>query len=152
MTRPRIILSFTAILLLLGGALAYEIVSTRPVREALRAYSELVVLGNRVDLSDESRIAAARVRCSARLLAARGLSLAPEGGIAGLPRTIDKNFQAWCEGPNVWIAPKSPRTRSGPVYQFVKEAGRWRFDGLVAIRGPQGDIIKTSEMPDLGLP
>jgi hypothetical protein len=96
--------------------LAYEVVATRPVREAVRAYTELMALGNREDLSDADRLAAARLLCSQRFRASGRLTLGPKGGIAGLPRTINKNFQAWREGPNVWICPTN---RIGPVYQFV---------------------------------
>ncbi len=67
-TRTRLVLIIGAILLLAGAALAYEIISTRPVREAVRIYSELVSAGNRTDLSDEQRLTAARQFCSARYL------------------------------------------------------------------------------------
>jgi hypothetical protein len=83
--------------------------------------------------------------CSSRYLSTRSLSLGPEGGIGGLPRTINKNFQAWREGPNVWICPTN---RIGPVYQFISENGHWRFDGLIAILRARGEIIRTTEMPD----
>jgi hypothetical protein len=148
-TRTRLVLISGAVLLLAGAALAYEIVSTRPVREAVRTYSELVSAGNRGDLSDEQRLTAARRLCSARYLSTGSLSLGPEGGIGGLPRTINKNFQAWREGPNVWICPTN---RIGPVYQFVAENGRWRFDGLIAILRARGEIIRTTEMPDPAAP
>jgi len=46
-TRTRLVLIIGAILLLAGAALVYEIISTRPVREAVRIYSELVAVGNR---------------------------------------------------------------------------------------------------------
>ncbi len=144
-TRTRQVLISGAVLLLAGAALAYELVSTRPVREAVRTYSELVSAGNRADLSEEQRLSAARRLCSARYLSTGSLSLGPEGGIGGLPRTINKNFQAWREGPNVWICPTN---RIGPVYQFVAENGHWRFDGLIAILRARGEIIRTTEMPD----
>ena len=38
--------------------------------------------------------------------------------------------------------------RIGPVYQFIKENGHWRFDGLVAFLRARGEIIRTTEMPD----
>jgi hypothetical protein len=148
-TRTRAILITAAVVVFLGAGLAYEIVSTRPVREAVRAYSELISLGNRPALSEAERaelIAAASKLCSSRYLATRSLSLGPEGGIAGLPRMINKNFQAWREGENVWICPTN---RIGPVYQFVQENGRWRFDGLVAILRPMGEIVRASDMPEL---
>jgi hypothetical protein len=133
---------------LAGLALAYEVISTRPVREAVRAYSELITVGNRPDLSETARLAAARKLCSARFLASRGLALGPEGGIAGLPRSVNKNFQAWREGGNVWLCPTN---RIGPVYQFVPEDGQWKYDGLVAILRGQGQIIPAGEMQGAGL-
>ncbi len=53
-TRTRLVLIIAAILLCAGAALAYEIVSTRPVREAVRVYTELVSAGNRTDLPTSS--------------------------------------------------------------------------------------------------
>ena len=144
-TRTRLVLIIGAILLLAGAALVYEIISTRPVREAVRIYSELVAAGNRTDLTDVERLTAVRRLCSSRYLSTRSLSLGPEGGIGGLPRTINKNFQAWREGPNVWICPTN---RIGPVYQFISENGHWRFDGVIAILRARGEIIRTTEMPD----
>ncbi len=148
-TRTRLVLIIAAILLCAGAALAYEIVSTRPVRAAVRVYTELVSAGNRADLSDEQRLTAARRLCSARYLATGSLALGPEGGIGGLPRTINKNFQAWRDGPNVWICPTN---RIGPVYQFIIEDGHWRFDGLIAILRARGEIIRTSEIADPDAP
>ena len=36
--------------------------------------------------------------------------------------------------------------RIGPVYQFVYEDGRWRFDGLIGILDAQGELVRTSEL------
>jgi hypothetical protein len=145
-TRTRTILIAAAILVVLTAGLAYEVVSTRPVREAMHTYSQLVSLGNREDLTEDQRLEAARRLCSAHYLSTRGLSLGPEGGIVGLPRTIYPNFQAWREGENVWIC---PRKRNGPVYQFVEENGEWHFDGLVAIFRGQGEIVKAADLSDV---
>jgi hypothetical protein len=145
MTQTRLVLIVGATLTLASAWLAYEIISTRPVRDAVHVYSELVAIGNRTDLSDVERLTAARRLCSARFLSTRSLSLGPEGGIGGLPRTINKNFQAWREGPEVWICPTN---RIGPVYAFIAENGHWRFDGLVAILRARGELIRTSQIPD----
>ena len=83
--------------------------------------------------------------CTARYLQAHPLAVAAEGGIAGIPRNINKNFQAWREGANVWVCPTN---RIGPVYQFVFENGSWRFDGPVGILRAWGDFVRTSELPD----
>jgi hypothetical protein len=149
--RTRYTLTALAIVALLGAGLAFEIMSTRSVREAVRTYTELVSLGNRPTLSEAQRLEtldAARAICSSRFRDSGRLLLGPEGGIAGLPRTINKNFQAWREGENIWICPTN---RIGPVYQFVPEGGHWRFDGLVAILRPKGEIVRTTEMPEQDL-
>jgi hypothetical protein len=135
----------TAVSVLLIGGLVFEVVTTQPVRGAMRALSELFTLANRPDLTEADRLNAARSLCSARYLAAHPLAVTVEGGFIGFPRNINKNFKAWREGPNVWICPTN---RIGPVYQFVFENNGWRFDGPVAILRPWGEIVPTSELPD----
>ena len=98
------------------------------------------------------RLALARALCSSGYLSRRPLSLGPEGGIVGLPRAIDKNFEAWREGPNVWICPTKRTNTLRPVYQFIREDGAWRFDGPVAILRPWGEVVRTTEMPELESP
>jgi hypothetical protein len=146
-SRSRYFLLASTLVVLAGAGLSYEVIATRPVREAMRTYSKLVSLGNRLDLTEARRLEAARELCSSGYLVSRGLSLGPEGGIVGLPRTISKNFQAWREGRNVWICPTN---RIGPVYQFIEENGTWRFDGLVAILRPHGEIVKAADLPEDG--
>jgi hypothetical protein len=142
----RMALVIGTLVILAGMVLAYEVVATAPVRQAVRAYSELISVGNRPDLSDAQRLASAGQLCSARFLAEHKLALGPEGGIAGLPRTMNKNFQAWRQGENVWLCPTN---RIGPVYQFVRENGQWRFDGLVALLRPRGELIPAKDLSDL---
>jgi hypothetical protein len=149
MSRARHVLVAICVILLLAAGIVYEAISTRPVRQAIRIYTELISVGNRLDLSDSQRLGEARTLCSARYLAAGTLALGPEGGIAGLPRTVNKNFQAWRHGADVWICPTN---RVGPVYQFIRENGDWRFDGLVALLRPRGEIVPTSELPVLDIP
>src|SRR3954451_13116352 len=100
MDRKRLLLIAAAAVALAAAALAYEIVATGPVRQAVQAYSELISLGNRPDLPDAQRLAAAAKLCSSRFLSEHRLELGPEGGIAGLPRSVNKNFQAWRQGQN----------------------------------------------------
>jgi hypothetical protein len=145
MSKARSITVAAGIALLAAAALAYEIVSTQPLRGAMRTCSELFTIANRPNLSDAERLSVARSLCSAGYLENHPLALAAEGGIVGIPRNINKNFKAWREGPNVWICPTN---RIGPVYQFVYENGGWRFDGPVAILRPRGEIVRTSELPD----
>jgi hypothetical protein len=151
-TRIRGILIALAIIALLAAGLAYEIAATRPVRESTRAFSELIAIGNRPARTETERLqslAAARELCSSRYLAAKPLELGPEGGIVGLPRTMQNNFMSWREAQGVWIC---PRKRLGPVYQFVLENGCWRFDGLVAMFvPPRGELVRVEDMPDLDL-
>jgi hypothetical protein len=145
MTRARSLITAALVTSLLIAVLAWEIITTQPVRGAVRSLAALFTVANRPDLSESERLAAARGLCSAHYLAAHPLVLADEGGIVGIPRNINKNFKAWREGPNIWICPTN---RIGPVYQFVYEAGSWRFDGPVGVLGPQGDFRSTSELPD----
>lgn len=63
----------------------------------------------------------------------------------GLPRYINKNFQAWRQGAAVWLCPSN---RIGPVYQLVKEQGRWKFDGLVGILRSRNVLVPASDMPE----
>jgi hypothetical protein len=145
MNRTRIFLISALITVLVAAVVAFEVIATQPVRGAMRTCSALFTIANRPDLTDTERLDAARSLCSTRYLQAHPLALAAEGGLSGFPRNINKNFQAWRDGPNVWICTAN---RIGPVYQFVFENGAWRFDGPVAILRPWGEIVRTSELPD----
>jgi hypothetical protein len=120
--RPRPALIASAVALVLVAVLGWEIVRTTPVRAAVLAYTELLGAANRQDL------AAVRRLCTARYLRAHPPAAAPEGGVVGLPRNVHPNFQAWTQGPDVWLCPTN---RVGPIYQFVREDGQWRFDGPI---------------------
>ena len=100
---------------------------TAPTRDALRCYTQMLGAANAEDVEAVRRI------CSTRYVANHTLKVAPEGGIVGFPRNIHKNFKAWRSGPNVWLCATN---RVGPVYQFVKEAGSWRFDGPIGTLNP----------------
>jgi hypothetical protein len=107
------------------------------VRESVRVYTELIAAANRQDVEAAGRL------CSARYLAGHPLRPARSGGLVGFPRNIPhQNFQAWREGPNVWICPTN---RVGPVYQFVHERGGWRFDGPVGILRGRGQFVAMPE-------
>jgi hypothetical protein len=135
------------ILVLLAG-LAFEVITTQPVRGAMRTCSELFTIANRPDFNSSQRLDAARALCSHRYLKAHPLAVSAEGGIVGVPRNINMHFKAWRDGPNVWVC---PRDRVGPVYQFVYEAGRWRFDGPIALIQSSGVMIRTSELAEPGV-
>ncbi|HMB02311.1 MAG TPA: hypothetical protein VKP69_01060 [Isosphaeraceae bacterium] len=135
-----------AVALALGAGLAATALWTRPVRRAVATYTELISLANRPDLEPGDRLDRARRLCSARYLRTHRLTPAGEGGIVGLPRNIHKNFQAWRQGPNVWICPTN---RIGPVYQFVPEGKGWRFDGPVGVLRPRGEFVPSADFPDL---
>jgi predicted amidohydrolase len=143
MKRTRLFFIVATIVLLVAAGLAFEVVTTQPVRGAMRTCSAIFTIANRPDLTDTERLDAARSLCSTRYLQAHPLVLAAEGGLSGFPRNINKNFKAWREGSNVWICPTN---RIGPVYQFVFENGDWRFDGPVAILRPWGEIVRTQDI------
>ena len=109
------------------------VVRTRPVRESVRRL-------HRADRRRQPPGPRGRRARSARRATSQAHAPEParEGGIVGLPRNIHKNFQAWRHGPHVWICPTN---RVGPVYQFVREAGAWRFDGPVGILRGRGEVI-----------
>jgi hypothetical protein len=121
-----------------AGLVAFEAYRTRAVRGAVRSFAALVTAANDGDL------AAAEGLCSRRYLARQRLELADEGGIVGLPRNVNKNFQAWREGNEVWICPTN---RVGPVYRFILENGAWRFDGPIGLLMPDGRV-ERSGLPD----
>jgi len=136
--RPRTIVALAVVIIAgLVAAAALWAKATRPVRETLAAYTALITAANRQD------IASAESLCSDRYRGLHRLRPAAEGGIVGLPRNIHKNFQAWRQGTNVWICPTN---RVGPVYQFVREQGQWRFDGPVGLLRGRNELIM---MPDL---
>jgi hypothetical protein len=128
-----------AVVLALAAALALEITATRPVREAVHAYTALIAAANRQDLEAVRRIS------SQRYLKTHAPRAAEEGGVVGLPRNMHKNFQAWQHGANIWICPTN---RVGPLYQFVFEQGAWRFDGPIGILRPRGEVVPVDDLPD----
>jgi hypothetical protein len=136
LTRSRTYLISLAAAGTLVGGLAAVVAWTRPVRESVRTYTELLGAANRQDVE------AARRLCSSRYALTHPLSPAPDGGLVGLPRNIHKNFQAWQEGANVWLCPTN---RVGPVYQFVREEGAWKFDGPVGILQGRGHFAPLED-------
>ena len=145
MSKTKTTLLVAAIALALIGGLAFEIITTQPVRGALRTCSELFTVANRPGLSDSQRLAAARPLCTERYVKEHPLAVAPEGGLVNIPRNLSKNYKAWREGANVLICTSN---RIGPIYQFAYEGDRWRFDGLFGILRPWGEVVRTSELPD----
>ena len=121
------------------AALAAEVVATRPVRGAVRAFFELIAIANR---EDEERIEAARPYFSSRYLASHPIQPAAEGGLVGLPRSIHRNFQAWRQGDEIWLCPSN---RVGSVYRLVEEGGRWRFDGLAGLLQSGNVLVPVDE-------
>jgi hypothetical protein len=128
-----------SVTVVLIAALAAEIIATRPVREAVTTYTALLAAANAGDLDAVGRL------CTARYLRAHPPAPAREGGVVGLPRNIHKNFRAWRHGENVWLCPTN---RIGPLYQFVFEAGAWRFDGPIGILRPRGEVVPYSDLID----
>jgi hypothetical protein len=146
--RRRQLLVGGAVVVLLTAGLIYEILATAPVRGAVHACSELFTVANRPELGPDERIAKARSLCTSRYLETHELDVARDGqGLVGIPRNLNKNFQAWRHGEDVWICPTN---RVGPVYQFVLEGGSWRFDGPVGLLRPRGEFIPMKDLPDPG--
>lgn len=125
------------------AALAFEVVTTRPVRGAVRSFFELIAIANR---DDDQRIEAARPYLSSRYLATHPIQAAEEGGLVGLPRSIHRNFQAWRQGDEVWICPSN---RVGSVFRLVEEGGGWRFDGLVGLLQSGNVLVPADEPADI---
>ncbi len=140
MTAPRTrpILIGAAVVLALIGALVVTSIRTRPVRQSVIAFTELLAAANLGNLPR------ARALCSSRYLAAHPLHPSEEGGIVGLPRNMHPNFQAWREGPHVWICPTN---RVGPIYQFALEGEAWKFDGPVGLLRGRGQMILDPALP-----
>ncbi len=143
--RLRAALGGVATLGTIAGVLYYEIVSTRPVRDAVHTCTQLLSLANRTDLEADERLQRARPLCTTHYLQTHPLAAAREGGFVGLPRNMHKNFKAWRQGDGVWI---SPLDRVGPVYQFLREDGRWRFDGPVGIIDRDGQFVPSEILVD----
>jgi len=119
-------------------AVAVMAVRTRAVRQVVATYTELLTAANRQDLSALGKL------CSSRYLRTHELTPAEEGGVVGFPRNIHANFQAWREGPHIWLCPTN---RTGPVYQFILERGAWRFDGPVGLLRGRNEFIPITEEP-----
>jgi hypothetical protein len=135
--RP-VLIGLAVAALLIGGVVAMA-VRTLPIRRAVGVYTALIVAANQQDLDTARRL------CSTRYLKTHNLRLASEGGIVGFPRNINKNFQAWRQGPDIWVCPTD---RQGPIYQFVLEGGQWRFDGPVGILRGRGQVVRYPDNPE----
>jgi hypothetical protein len=147
MSRIRQMLFAGTVVLVLVAGLVFEIVWTAPVRGAVGTFSRLLTIVNRPDLKPEERITAAESLCTGRYLISHKLAVAADGqGLVGIPRNLNKNFKAWCQGPFVWICPTN---RVGPIYQFAFQDQMWRFDGPVGILRPWGEIVPMTDAPDL---
>jgi hypothetical protein len=126
----------TGALIVVVAALTAWAAWTRPERESVHTYTELLAAANRQDTATALRL------CTRRYAASHRLEPAPEGGLVGLPRNIHMRFQAWRQGPHVWLCPSN---RVGPVYQFVHEDRSWRFDGPVGLLRARGEFVPMSE-------
>jgi hypothetical protein len=135
--RPYLIIG--AVVLGVLAAISAEIFWTKPERDSVRTYSDLITAANRQD------VALAKSLCTARYVRTHSLRPTKDGGLVGLPRNIHKNFSVWRHGPNVWLCPSD---RVGPLYQFVREAGRWKFDGPIGILQPRGRIELLEDEPE----
>ena len=108
------------IAVVVGSILIAVYIQTQPTRSSVQTFVGLIGAANRGDVPFAENLCSKRYRQTHRLQAALG------GGIEGLPRNLHKNFQVWREGEAVFLCPTN---RVGPVYRFVFEDARWRFDG-----------------------
>ena len=137
-SRSRAILSALLGVAALVGLLSWEVSRTLPVRRALDAYNRLIAAAHAGDLPAVSRL------CTDRYRSLRPPSLAPEGGVIGLPNGLPhKNFRAWRHGPDVLICPTG-RDHPGPVYRFVPSGPTWLFDGPIGLLYPDGHLIEQA--------
>ena len=100
-------------------------------RGGMATLTRLVSAANAGDLD--------RVRelCTSRYLTEHPLKRLADGGVAGIPRNIHRNFKAWTEGDEVWICPAD---RVGVVVRLVKDGNLWKFDGLVGLLRSGGRV------------
>jgi hypothetical protein len=130
-----------AIAIFVGTLVALDFFATANVRDSLATFSALLDEAN-TPKPNRERLA---LLCSASYLSRHKLTPSPEGGVEGLPRTINKNFRAWQKGDAVLVCPAA-RDSNGPVYQFVREADIWKFDGPVAILTTRGELLPFTEL------
>ncbi|WP_435017140.1 hypothetical protein TA3x_004733 [Tundrisphaera sp. TA3] len=107
-----------------AGPVASGVRSLWMTRQAVASYARLIAAANAQDLD------AVRAECSSRYLRDHEIRPSEGGGVADLPRNIHRNFQAWREGPDVWLCPTD---RQGPVYRFIWDRDAYRFDGLAGL-------------------
>lgn len=122
-------------LLLVSLVVTFEARRTAPVRASMRSLSSLIAAANQGDRTAASRL------CTSRFLRESDLTPAPEGGLSGLPRSIDRRFRTWKRGDSVLICPTG---REGAVFRFVLEDGIWRYDGLAGFSDHQGLLEPAS--------
>lgn len=123
---------------LIVGLIAVEAAWTRSVRGAVRSFAGLITAAN------DGNLEAAEALCTRAYRQREPLRLADEGGIVGLPRNVNKNFQAWRQGSQVWICPTN---RVGPVYRFIYEDDAWKFDGPIGLLMPDGHVEPLEARP-----
>ena len=151
MTKTRTALISTAIVAILLAGLVFEVVTTQPVRGAMRTCSELFTIANRLELTEPDAARATRAMLGGARRALLGSLPShrirwpwpPKGESSAFRATSTRTSK---RGEKDRTSGSVPTNRIGPVYQFVFEDGRWRFDGLVAILGPWGEIVRTQDL------
>ena len=136
MTNRRMVIGGVAGVLVAVTSVVAMVIQTAPVRGVVRAYTEIAGAAHAGDLEH------VRSLCSSRYLRTHRLEEAAEEGVKGVPRNLNKNFKAWREGEAVWLCPTS---RMGPIYQFVKEGGSWKFDGPIGLMDAHGRVERMAE-------
>ena len=132
-------LSAGLLTLTVGGVVAGLALWTAPTRDSVATYVALLNAANQQDIDTADSL------CTPRYLAEHPLKPAKEGGLIGLPRNINKNFQVWRSGSDVWLCPTN---RIGPVYRFVRMDGLWKFDGPAGLLRPHGQFLRYEDARD----
>ncbi len=130
--------------LVLAVGLAWVVVQRLiTTRGAVQGYARLIASANAGDL------ATIRSLCTDRYLLEHPIQPARQGGVTGFPRQIHPNYQVWVQGDQVWLCQGN---RVGLVVRFVRERGRWLYDGEVGLLRPDGQVVKPSRDDPRGNP
>jgi hypothetical protein len=105
------------------------------IKGAVRTHTALIIAANRQDLETIQHL------CTKGYVNSHKIVVAKEGGVIGLPRNINKNFQAWAEGDLAYLCPSN---RVGPVYRYTWEDSDWKFDGPAGVLRSGGQFVKST--------
>jgi hypothetical protein len=138
MSRGKLALIATIAAILLSVPVSWAVRSLMMTRGGVTAFAVIL------DTANDGDVEAVKPLCSEQYRNTHEFENAPEGGVAGFPRTMHSNFAAWVEGDDVLLCPTD---RIGPVYRLIYQDGNWKFDGLVGLLGASGRVEPAVEQP-----